>query len=129
MEMPPDFAALICVRLSREISTSSAGRATSSFIKSRIFVPPAKKLASWFAETALAAVTASAAFEYLNGRILFVLLVKFPCLRAFFARVNFANRGQNVRVRAAAADIARHSFADFVVGKLERARLLPDIFR
>src|SRR5918997_2112402 len=73
METPPP-AALISESLRRVRSTSSFGRSTSSFIRSRMFVPPARNFACGFAATARAAAAASLARTYLNGLIGFPLL-------------------------------------------------------
>src|SRR5215216_4644090 len=66
IETPPP-AGLISLSFRRVRSTSSLGRSTSSFIKSRMFVPPARNFASGFAATAPAAAFASLARMYLNG--------------------------------------------------------------
>src|SRR5918999_2078496 len=70
---PPPGAALISASFRRVRSTSSLGRSTSSFIKSRMFVPPARNFACGFAATARAAASASLARSYLNGLIGFLL--------------------------------------------------------
>src|SRR5215207_9956396 len=66
METPPR-AGLISASFRRVRSTSSLGRSTSSFIRSRRFVPPARNFACGFAATAPAAAFASLARTYLNG--------------------------------------------------------------
>src|SRR5918998_310000 len=73
---PPD--SLISESLRRVRSTSSAGRSTSSFIRSRMLVPPARNFARGFDATARAAAPASLARVYLNGLIGFPLLPD-PC--------------------------------------------------
>src|ERR687895_1267140 len=73
METPPP-AALISESFRRVRSTSSSGRSTSSFIRSRMLVPPARNFARGFAATAPAAPAASVARTYLNGLIGFPLL-------------------------------------------------------
>src|SRR4051794_21403380 len=68
IETPP-FEAAIRVRSSRFRSTSSFGRSMSSFIRSRMFVPPARNFAAEFAATSRTAEPGSAARTYLNGLI------------------------------------------------------------
>src|SRR5687768_4566481 len=126
------------------MSTSSLGRSTSSFIKSKMFVPPAKNCAPPFAETVLTAVAASVALVYLNGLIFCVLLClfrvfkccrivsafgKLPHLRLFSSGVNFLNCRDDVRIRAAATKIPAHSLADFIIRELNRARFLANVRR
>src|ERR687893_2390948 len=72
IETPPP-AALISASFRRVRSTSSFGRSTSSFIKSRILVPPARNFAFGFAATARAAAFGSLARTYLNGLIAHLL--------------------------------------------------------
>src|SRR5688500_17474978 len=66
METPP-ASGLISVSFKRERSTSSLGRSTSSFIRSRRFVPPARNFACGFATTARIAPFGPLARAYLNG--------------------------------------------------------------
>src|SRR3954466_7798971 len=68
IETPP-FAAAIRVRSSRFRSTIWFGRSMSSFIRSRMFVPPARNFAAEFAATSRTAEPGSAARTYLNGLI------------------------------------------------------------
>src|SRR5918993_1480336 len=119
METPPP-AALISASFRRVRSTSSFGRSTSSFIRSRMFVPPARNFAPGFAATARAAAAASFARVYLNGLIGFPLLPdprqlfpfdEAPRPRSLFARMRLLNGGDDLRVRAAAADVAAHPLA------------------
>src|SRR5688500_14726050 len=98
METPPP-AALISASFRRLRSTSSFGRSTSSFIKSRRLVPPARNFACGFAATARRAAASSLARTYLNGRIpllpharQLLLVDKAPRLRGLFARVDFFDR-------------------------------------
>src|ERR687894_1053474 len=123
METPPP-AALISESLRRVKSTSSFGRSTSSFIKSRMFVPPARNFARGFAATARAAASASLARVYLNGLIGFPLLPdprqllpfdEAPRPRRLPARVDFPDGRDYPRVSAAAADVAAHALAYLVV--------------
>src|SRR5918997_1988852 len=123
METPPP-AALISASFRRVRSTSSFGRSTSSFIRSRMFVPPARNFARGFAATARAAAFGSLARTYLNGLIGFPLLPdprqlllfdEAPRPRRLPARVDFLNGGDDARVSAAAADVAAHALAYLVV--------------
>src|ERR671916_1952674 len=123
MGTPPP-AALISASFRRVRSTSSFGRSTSSFIRSRMFVPPARNLAFGFAATACAAAPASLARTYLNGLIGFPLLPdprQLPLLdeaprpRRLPARVDFPDGRDDARVGAAAADVAAHPLAYLVV--------------
>src|SRR5918998_52748 len=123
----PPPGALISASFKRFRSTSSFGRSTSSFIRSRMFVPPARNLAFGFAATARAAAAASVARTYLNGLIGPALLPDArqllfadvaPSARRLAARVRLLNRGDDLRVRAAAADVAAHALAYLVVGEL-----------
>src|SRR5918999_1264510 len=123
METPPP-AALISESFRRVRSTSSSGRSTSSFIRSRMLVPPARNFARGFAATARAAAAASPARTYLNGLIAFPLLPdprqlllfdEAPRPRRLPARVDFLNGRDDARVSAAAADVAAHALAYLVV--------------
>src|ERR687893_703690 len=107
METPPP-AALISESFRRVRSTSSFGRSTSSFIRSRMFVPPARNFACGFAATARAAAAASVARTYLNGLIASAL-PSHP--RQLFL-------ADDAGVRAAAADVAAHPLAYLVVREL-----------
>src|SRR5918998_4141925 len=120
----PPPAALISASFKRVRSTSSFGRSTSSFIRSRMFVPPARNLAFGFAATACAAAPASLARTYLNGLIGFPLLPdprQLPLLdeaprpRRLPARVDFPDGRDDARVSAAAADVAAHALAYLIV--------------
>src|SRR5687767_14305741 len=122
METPPPDS-LISASFRRVRSTSSLGRSTSSFIRSRMFVPPARNFACGFAATARAAAFGSLARAYLNGLIgallshagqLF-LVDEAPRLRPLPARMDLLDRGDDPRVSPAAADVAAHPFADLVV--------------
>src|SRR5688500_6945351 len=73
METPPPDS-LISASFRRVRSTSSFGLSTSSFMRSRRFVPPARNFARGFAASACAAAPASPARVYLNGLIGFPLL-------------------------------------------------------
>src|SRR5918997_844566 len=136
METPPP-AALISASLRRVRSTSSFGRSTSSFIKSRMLVPPARNFACGLAATARTASLASLARTYLNGLIAHLLsdprqLILFdeaPCPRRLPARVRFLYGRDDLRVCAAAADVAAHTLAYFVVREMpdRRAHVLCDV--
>src|ERR1041384_7768912 len=85
----------------------------------------------------------SAAREYLNGLIsrhlpvsrsvfkqrLLIFAGKLPGLRYIFSRVNFPDRVDDIRVGAAPANIAAHSFPDLFVGQFNRAAHLADVRR
>src|SRR5829696_703838 len=125
IETPPDDS-LISLRFRRLRSTSSFGRSTSSFIKSMMLVPPARNFARGFAATTRAASAAFVARTYLNGLIgpllsdprqLF-LAHEAPGARGLSARVGLPDRRDDARVSAAAANVAAHSLAYLVVGKL-----------
>src|SRR3954466_5171904 len=97
METPPP-AAFISASFRRVRSTSSLGRSTSSFIKSRMLVPPARNFACGFAVTTREAASASLARVYLNGLIVLPLLSdarqlflfdEAPRPRRLFARMDF----------------------------------------
>src|SRR5688572_13486886 len=136
METPPP-AALISASFRRPRSTSSFGRSTSSFIKSRRLVPPARNFACGFVATARTAAASSLARTYLNGRIplllsharQLLLVDKAPRLRGLFARVDFFDRGKDARVSPATTDVAAHSFADLVIRKFSgvRAEIFGDM--
>src|SRR5215210_6986401 len=124
METPP-FVCLISDSFRRVRSTSSSGRSTSSFIRSRRFVPPARNFACGFAATARAAAFGSLARTYLNGLIgvllshagQLLLVGETPRLRRLSARMDLLDRGDDLRVSPAATDVAAHPFADLVVGE------------
>src|SRR4051794_16632003 len=101
MWMPP-FTASIVASGSALMSTRCAGRSTSHFIRSTRFVPPATNFVCAFAPE-VSACDASVTREYSNG-----------CIRASVLR-RFLHRVDNAAVCAAAADVAAHPFADFVV--------------
>src|SRR5918997_1834967 len=137
METPPP-AALISESFRRVRSTSSFGRSTSSFIRSRMFVPPARNLAFGFAATACAAAPASLARVYLNGLIGFPLLPdprqllfsdEAPRPRRLAPRVRLLDGRDDAGVGAAAADVAAHPLAYLVVRELpDRGRhVLGDV--
>src|SRR5215217_3577432 len=122
METPP-FACLMSFIFRRVRSTSSLGRSTSSFIRSRRFVPPARNFASGFAATAPAAAFGSLARTYLNGLIgvllshagQLLLVDEAPRPRRLPAGMDLLDRRDDPRVGSAAADVAAHPFADLVV--------------
>src|SRR5687767_10581108 len=126
MERPPPEDR-IWARFSRVISTSSVGRSMSSFIRSRMFVPPATNFAVWFRETVCTAVAGSSDRTYLNGRIVIALLThhrgyflsssEVPCLRPLSTRLNFLDRRDNARICTATTYVAAHAFADLFVGQ------------
>src|SRR4051812_40452384 len=134
IETPPRIG-LISFSFRRVRSTSSSGRSTSSFIRSRRFVPPARNFASGFAATAPAAVFGSLARTYLNGligallshpgQLLFVDDAPRP--RRLSAGMDLLDRRDDPRVSPAAADVAAHPFADLVVG--EPGRRHRHVFR
>src|SRR5687768_5533048 len=130
IDTPPP-AALISASPMRARSTSSFGRSTSSFIKSRILVPPARNFACGFVVTARVAPPESRARVYLNGLIGFPLLPdprqlfpldEAPRPRGLCARVRLLNRGDDPRVGAAAADVAAHALANLVAREPRRRR-------
>src|SRR3954447_14641062 len=99
IETPPR-SGLISFSFRRVRSTNSLGRSTSSFIRSRMFVPPARNFARGLATTAWAAAFGSAARTYLNGLIgiLFahagqlLLVGEAPRLGRLPARMNLLDR-------------------------------------
>src|SRR3954466_14826101 len=127
IETPPR-SALISFSFRRVRSTSSLGRSMSSFIKSRMFVPPARNFASGFAPTAPAAAFGSLARTYLNGLIgilishpgQLLLVDEAPRPRRLSAGMDLLDRRDDPRVGSAAADVAAHPFADLVVGEAGR---------
>src|SRR5829696_6465368 len=119
METPPP-AALISASFRRVRSTSSFGRSTSSFIRSRRLVPPARNFARGLAATPAAAAAGSLARTYLNGLIGFPLLPdprqlflpdEAPRPRRLPARMGLLDGRDDLRVGAAAADVAAHPLA------------------
>src|SRR5882762_6697385 len=138
--MPP-FDDWISASSRRVTSTSSVGRSTSSFIKSRRFVPPARNFALVLAATSWTACEVSLALEYLNGRIagrllcqyvidricqLGLRLVEVPRPRCLLAAMDLLDCFDDVRIGTAATDVAAHPFPDFIIGELDTARLQPD---
>src|SRR3712207_4734561 len=99
METPPPVS-LISASFKRVRSTNSLGRSTSSFIKSRMLVPPARNFACGFAATAAAAPFGSVTRVYLNGRIAVLLpharelhlIDEAPRVLGLFARMHFLDR-------------------------------------
>src|SRR5215203_4595853 len=134
METPPR-AGLISFKFRRVRSTSSLGRSMSSFIKSRMFVPPARNFASGFAATAPAAAFASLARTYLNGLTgvllsharQLVLVDEAPRVLGLPAGMDLLDRRDDPRVGPAAADVAAHPLADLVVR--EPGRRHGNVFR
>src|SRR6476661_2981952 len=126
----PPRSARISLIFKRVRSTSSLGRSTSSFIRSRRFVPPARNFASGFAATAPAAAFGSLARTYLNGLIgvllshpgQLIVVDKAPCVLGLPAGMDLLDRRDDPRVGAAAADVAAHPFADLVVREPGRRR-------
>src|SRR5688572_25524453 len=122
METPPGVA-LISVSLRRLRSTNSLGRSTSSFIRSRRLVPPARNFACGLAATKRVAAFGFVARTYLNGLIaslrrdLSELLIvdEAPRSRGPLTGVDLLDRRNDLRVRPAAADVAAHPLADLVV--------------
>src|SRR5688572_2047957 len=111
------------------MSTSCVGRATSSFIRSRRLVPPARNAVPVTAVTAFTAAAGSAARTYLNGRIGVLLAAykfpgdgvdRFPC-------VHFPDSRNNIRVSTAAAQVPRHALAYLFVRELHRPRPGPHV--
>src|SRR5918992_171046 len=128
METPPP-AALISASFKRVRSTSSSGRSTSSFIKSRMLVPPARNFAFGFAVTARAAAAASFARVYLNGLIAlpllsdarqFFFLNEAPGSRGLFACLDFSDGRDDAGISAAAADVAAHTLPYLIISELCR---------
>src|SRR5688500_13339151 len=121
METPPR-ACLISLSFRRVRSTSSLGRSMSSFIKSRMFVPPARNFACGFAATAPAAASGSLARTYLNGLTgvllshagQLILVDEAPRVLRLSAGMDLLDRGDDPRVSPAATDIAAHPFAYLV---------------
>src|SRR5258705_7709925 len=101
MRMPP-FTTSIVASGSALMSTRRAGRSTSHFIKSIRLVPPATNFVCGFAPE-VSACPVSVAREYSNG-----------CIAASVLR-RFLHRLDNAAVGAAAADVAAHPLADFIV--------------
>src|SRR5918993_4792345 len=104
-------------RFRRVRSTNSFGRSTSSFIKSRMLVPPARNFALGFAVTARAAPSASLGRVYLNGLIGLPLLSdarqlfitdEAPCACRLFTCMDLSDGGEDARISAAATDVAAH---------------------
>src|SRR5687767_4718471 len=126
----PSRVRLISVSFSRVRSTSSSGRSTSSFIRSRRFVPPARKLARGLAATAPTAALTSCARVYLNGRIAtlpshadqLLLVAETPAVLRALTGMNLLDGGDDPRVGSAATDVAAHPFADLIVGEPGRRR-------
>src|SRR3954454_18040452 len=108
----PSRSGLISARGRRLMSTSASGRVTSSFIRSRMFVPPARNRACGLTTTARAAASASAARRYSNGLMgallphtrQLPLVGEPPALGRLPARVDFLDRLDDPRIRPAAAD-------------------------
>src|SRR5215213_1047906 len=132
---PPARVAVMSASLRRVKSTSSLGRSTSSFIKSRMLVPPARNFAFGFAVTARAAASASLARVYLNGLIVLPLLPharqffrfdEAPCPRSLFAGMDLPDGGDDAGISAAAADVAAHTLAYLIVS--ESCRRRSDVF-
>src|SRR5918994_4424600 len=106
METPP-WLGLISVSFSLVRSTSWLGRSTSSFIKSRRFVPPARNFAWGLAATVAAAPLGSVARSYLNGRIAvlpshlgqMLLVREAPRVLGPFPGMDLLNGGHDSRVR------------------------------
>src|SRR5829696_2846318 len=133
---PPPGATVISASFRRVRSTSSLGRSTSSFIKSRMLVPPARNFAFGFAVTARAAASASLARVYLNGLIVlrllsdarqFVLFDEAPRPRRLFACMDLPDGGDDARISTAATDVAAHAFAYLIVS--EPCRCCSNVFR
>src|SRR5215217_7272482 len=131
MVTPPPGAAVISASFRRVRSTSSLGRSTSSFIKSRMLVPPARNFAFRFAVTARAAASASLARVYLNGLIVLPLLPdarqlfilnEAPRPRCLFPCMDLPDRRYDARISPAAADIAAHTLAYLIVSESSRRR-------
>src|SRR4051795_7674120 len=101
MRMPP-LTASIAASGSALMSTRRAGRSTSHFMRSTRFVPPATNFVCCFAPE-VSACDASVTREYSNG-----------CICASVLR-RFLHRLDDAAVCAAAADVAAHPFADFVI--------------
>src|SRR4051812_558654 len=101
MRMPP-FTDSIVASGNALMSTRRAGRSTSHFMRSTRFVPPATNFVCCFAPE-VRACAVSAAREYSNG-----------CIRASVLR-RFLHRVDDAAVCAAAADVAAHPLADFIV--------------
>src|SRR5689334_14078199 len=100
MDTPFPFG-VISASFSRLRSISSVGRSTSSFIRSRRLVPPARNFACAFAATARPASSGLLARTYLNGLIgrlpaadarRLLLVRELPCPRALGARMHVLDR-------------------------------------
>src|SRR5215212_5373752 len=131
MVTPPSRAAVISASFRRVRSTSSLGRSTSSFIKSRMLVPPPRNFALGFAVTARAAASASLARVYLNGLIVvpllsdarqFCLFNEAPSPRRLFTCMDLPDRRYDARISPAAADIAAHTLPYLIVSESSRRR-------
>src|SRR6187200_3109724 len=105
----PRGVSTIFTRSRRVTSMSSVGRSTSSFIRSRMFVPPARNRDCGLAAAAETAAPGSAARTYLNGLIVVLpsdarelLLGRVsPRLRRALAGVELLDRRDDPRVRSA----------------------------
>src|SRR5688572_3555416 len=125
METPP-ASSLISASGRRVRSTSSVGLSTSSFIRSRTFVPPARNFDCGLLAAARTAMSGSVARTYLNGlmAVLFphagqlLLAGEAPGVPRLAAGVNFLHRGDDLGIGAAAAEVPAHALADLVVGHL-----------
>src|SRR5215216_1170621 len=132
---PPPGAGVMSASFRRVRSTSSLGRSTSSFIKSRMLVPPARNFAFGFPVTARAAASASLGCVYLNGLIVLPLLSnarqffifdEAPRPRCLFACMDLRDGGDDAGISTAAADVAAHTLAYLIVS--ERCSRHSDVF-
>src|SRR5215208_1801196 len=92
------------------MSTSRSGRATPSRTRSISVVPPARKALAGSSATVAIAPPTSCRRRYLSGRI-----------------AHLADRGPDVGIGRAAADVAAHELRDVLVGR--RVALLDQLDR
>src|SRR5688572_20426869 len=100
----------------------------SSFIRSRMFVPPARNFACGFAPTAFAAAFGLVARTYSNGLTAILpsdlgephFIDEAPRVLRLASRMDFLDGGDDAGISAAAADVAAHPLADLIVGELRR---------
>src|SRR5215471_18269195 len=95
------------------MSTSRLGRMTSSFIKSRIVVPPARKLCSRQRSRSIALKAAGGL--HCLGEIVDALIKERAHHSAPHLAFGLVDRLDNVRIGCASAEIAAHMLADLGV--------------
>src|SRR5918997_6560235 len=128
---PPDGVTAIALRSSRVRSTSVPARSTSYFSRSMRLVPPARYRPPFgSARRSCTAFAGESARAYLNGVMARLLPRQVQCGQLFppdeppglrprrAAGVDVLHRGDDLGVGPAAADVAAHPLADFVVCQL-----------